>query len=195
MGLSSALSGSGMAFDFNWFRENIKKVSSVGEDKELEMWLLLDKIHIDFLNYVLVLDEKVQTKAAFSNQRKRWIAAQYEILGRALKHLPRAIREGNLDFIDKVFQWIMPPRVILLGLVLSISILATFVSWRFALKWDILCGVLAASLWIAIPKELRGRQLRTAIFDIPYLFLQMLLNMFRVKRNSQSFIHTKHGDS
>lgn len=194
LNLSSSLSGSGMAFDFHWFKDNVRKVNSVGEDKELEVLLLLDKIHIEFLNDVPVLDEKVQSRDAFSNQRKRWIAAQYQILGRALKNLPKAVCERNLDFIDKVFQWIMPPRVILLGLTLLISGVYSIFLWQYALKWIVLLCFLIFSLWVAIPRQLKGIHLWKAMLDIPYLFLQMLISLFRVKKNSKSFIHTSHGD-
>ena len=39
-GFSSALSGSGMAFDFKWFADHISLISTAGEDKELELLLL-----------------------------------------------------------------------------------------------------------------------------------------------------------
>ncbi len=41
LGFSSALTGSGMAFDFRWFVRNIIHTHSTGEDKELEELLLI----------------------------------------------------------------------------------------------------------------------------------------------------------
>ena len=35
VGLPAAISGSGMAFDFNWFKDNIVKTNAAWEDKEL----------------------------------------------------------------------------------------------------------------------------------------------------------------
>ena len=48
IGLSSALIGSGMCFDFNWFRENVFKLTTAGEDRELEALLLKQKVHIRY---------------------------------------------------------------------------------------------------------------------------------------------------
>jgi Glycosyltransferases, probably involved in cell wall biogenesis len=62
LGFSSALIGSGMAFEYNWFKNNIKKVSSAGEDKELESLLLKQRIYIDYMDDVLVYDEKNNKK-------------------------------------------------------------------------------------------------------------------------------------
>ena len=46
IGLSSALIGSGMCFDFQWFKENVYKLTTAGEDRELEALLLQVQTHI-----------------------------------------------------------------------------------------------------------------------------------------------------
>lgn len=62
LGFSSALIGSGMAFDYKWFRENIACCTTSGEDKELEALLLRQGIYIDYLDDVRVLDERYRAK-------------------------------------------------------------------------------------------------------------------------------------
>ena len=57
-GFSSALTGSGMAFDFRWFVRNIIHTHSTGEDKELEELLLRQGIHIEYIDTLETLDEK-----------------------------------------------------------------------------------------------------------------------------------------
>ncbi|MDE7085616.1 MAG: glycosyltransferase [Prevotella sp.] len=44
LGLSAASAGTAMAFDFNWFRDNIKTVTTAFDDKELEIRLLRQHI-------------------------------------------------------------------------------------------------------------------------------------------------------
>ena len=109
LGFSSALIGSGMAFDYKWFRENIACCTTSGEDKELEALLLRQGIYIDYLDDVRVLDEKVQGEGAYYNQRRRWIAAQFYALSSAVRQLPGAILSGNTDYCDKLLQWCLPP--------------------------------------------------------------------------------------
>lgn len=65
LGISSALIGSGMAFDYSWFRNNVKHLHTAGEDKELEVLLLKQRIFIEFLDYVWVYDEKTQGEKGF----------------------------------------------------------------------------------------------------------------------------------
>lgn len=119
IGLSAGLSGSGMAFEAEWFHQNVKYLQTAGEDKELEAMLLQQRIYTVYLPDLLVFDEKTQKKEAISNQRKRWIAAQFGALRASLPHLPKALLQGNFDYCDKICQWMLPPRLIQLAGVLD----------------------------------------------------------------------------
>lgn len=70
LGLSAALSGSGMAFEADWFRQNVRLLETAGEDKELEVLLLQQRIHTTYLPEIPIYDEKTQKEEAISNQRK-----------------------------------------------------------------------------------------------------------------------------
>ena len=96
-----------MAFEYMWFKDNIKKVSSAGEDKELELLLLKQRIYIDYMDDLPVYDEKTQKENAFNNQRRRWLSAQFASLWQGLPNLPDAIFTKNIDYCDKIAQWIM----------------------------------------------------------------------------------------
>ncbi|MGL5618233.1 MAG: glycosyltransferase, partial [Tannerellaceae bacterium] len=77
VGISSALIGSGMAFDKNWFVHNVKALNTAGEDKELELLLLQQQVFIQYCDKLWVYDEKTRKEQVFYNQRRRWLAAQY----------------------------------------------------------------------------------------------------------------------
>jgi cellulose synthase/poly-beta-1,6-N-acetylglucosamine synthase-like glycosyltransferase len=78
LGFSSALIGSGMAFEYSFFKETMANVNAVGGfDKELELKLLKSKIKIEYLNDAIVFDEKIQKSDVFAKQRKRWLSAQF----------------------------------------------------------------------------------------------------------------------
>ena len=59
LGLSAALSGSGMAFEAEWFRKNVRLLETAGEDKELEVLLLQQRIHTTYLPQIPAYDEKI----------------------------------------------------------------------------------------------------------------------------------------
>lgn len=193
MGLSSALIGSGMAIEYKWFRANSGKLLSAGEDKELEILLLKDNIYIDYLDDVLVYDHKIEKEEAFYNQRRRWLAAQFWSLYVGFKHLPKAILSANIDYIDKIFQWTMLPRVVVVGLIFIMTTITSIFSWELCIKWWVILLLLLFSFAVAIPDYLVTKQTSKAIRRLPILFFLMLFNMFRLRGASKTFIHTKRG--
>lgn len=193
MGFSSALIGSGMALDNDWFRYNVKRLQTAGEDKELEMLLLKDRIYIEYLEDLYVLDEKVQKKEGIQNQRRRWFASQVGSLLNALPHFPKAFFTGNFDYCNKVIQWMMLPRIILIFLIGVITLSATVISPASCLKWWYLSLWLLFTLCLVIPGRLYNRNLLKAVLQIPILAWMMFLNLFKLKGVNKKFIHTEHG--
>ena len=193
-GLSSALIGSGMAFDYGWFRDNIRKTCTAGEDKELEALLLKLGIYIHYLPDVPVYDEKTQRGEAFGNQRRRWLAAQFGALAKGLRDLPGAIAGGNFDYADKLFQWMLLPRAVLIAGILFFGVLFTAADPVWGVKWGILLWLLGLAVAMAIPDSHADRQLSGALRKVPGLAAGMVLNLFRLRGVNKRFIHTEHGD-
>ncbi|MDD2425872.1 MAG: glycosyltransferase [Bacteroidales bacterium] len=193
LGLSSALAGSGMAFDYSWFIEHIPLLKTAGEDKELEIMLLKERIPVRYLDYSPVYDEKTQKVNAFYGQRRRWIAAQFGSLKAGLKELPHAIRSLNIDLINKILQWTILPRVILLGLTGVISVTLSVVQLKLSLKWWIILSVLATALIISVPGNLWNKRSFAAMRRVPLVFLLMFINLFRTKGVNRKYIHTQKG--
>lgn len=192
LGLSSALIGSGMCFDFHWFNENVFKLSTVGEDRELEAQLLLQKIFIKYEPDIHVYDEKVSNKDNFQKQRLRWMTAQIQSLFMQLPHLPYAIRTGNLDYINKTIQQALIPRSMLIVFAFVFSVLMTIVSPTWSIKWWCLFLAVCISLYLAIPKQLRSHTVFGKIMSVPTLVWKMVQNIPKISRKSSDFIHTSH---
>ena len=194
LGLSAALIGSGIAFDFQLFKTRMSTIIAVGGfDKNLELSFLRDRIHIDYLPYAYVYDEKVQSYEAFSNQRKRWLSAQLHYFNVFLKDVPKAIVTGNIDFCNKFFQQITIPRVILFGVLFLIALFMSIFFPMYALKWGILFLVFCLVLVISIPRKLFNRRLLYASMDLPKVFFLMIVNLFKLRGANRKFIHTPHG--
>lgn len=206
LGLSAGLSGSGMAFEAEWFYQNVKHLQTAGEDKELEAMLLQQRIHTIYLNDLPVFDEKTQKKEAISNQRKRWIAAQFGALRASLPYLPKALLQGNMDYCDKVLQWMLPPRLIQLAGVFGLTFVFTVIGiimslysgeneWTMAIKWWILSAAQVAAMILPVPGgQLFTKEVGKAIMKMPMLAITMIGNLFKLKGVNKKFIHTEHGE-
>ena len=190
-GLSSALIGSGMAFDYEWFARSISKVSTAGEDKELELLLLKDEIFIDYMPNLYVYDQKTSTSTGYYHQRRRWIAAQFDLLKKGLPYLPKAITSGNLDYCDKIFQWLIPPRMLLIGLPILFGSMMLFLDWTRSIKWWVVLFMLIMAFSLAMPDELYTTSFKKALRKLPLLFLLTVINLFRLRGVNKKFIHKR----
>jgi cellulose synthase/poly-beta-1,6-N-acetylglucosamine synthase-like glycosyltransferase len=204
LGLSSALIGSGMAFDYAQFKQRMTEIHAIGGfDKELELTLLRDGYTIEYLNDALVYDEKVQKVEVFENQRKRWLSAQFIYFGRfffsGVKHL---LLNGNIDFFDKVYQMVSPPRVLLLGITAIITAFYIFIQIAFPENeilsissecWFSVFGSVVVAFLLSIPSKFYNKQTFKALLTLPKAFISMFLSLFKLKGANKKFIHTQHG--
>ena len=192
IGLSSALIGSGMCFDYQWFKENVYKLTTAGEDRELEALLLQQKVYIQYEPDIHVFDEKVSNKDNFQKQRLRWMTAQIQSLFRMLPYIPKAIRTGNIDFVDKTVQQALIPRSMLVVLTFAISLLMTIAARTWCMKWWCLFLSVCIALYIATPKQLRRHSVFGKILSLPTLVWKMILNILKIDCKNTDFIHTTH---
>lgn len=204
LGFSSALIGSGMAFDYNFFKSTMANVNAVGGfDKELELKLLKDRKKIEYLHEALVFDEKVQKSEIFEKQRKRWLSAQFIYFRRyffpGLYHL---FFKGNLDFFDKVYQMVSPPRILLIGLVTVLTAIygiafllfpnAAFQAVSFT-NWAIVFVITLLAFIFSLPVKFYNKKTLSAVLYLPKAFILMFLSLFKLKGANKKFIHTEHG--
>ena len=197
VGLSSALIGSGMCIDFKWFRENVFKLSTAGEDRELEALLLKDRVFIKYEPDIHVFDEKVSNKDNFQKQRLRWMTAQIQSLFSLLPYIPKAVMTLNLDFIDKTIQQALIPRSMLVVAAFGMAIVMTVFSLIFSLtwyvKWWCLFLAICIALYIATPRQLRSHSVFGKLLSLPKLVWKMVMNLLKIDRKNTDFIHTQHG--
>lgn len=194
LGMSAALIGSGMAFRYDLFRDTMANVKAVGGfDRELELTLLYQGKRFYYLPETFVFDEKVQSTEDFSRQRRRWLSAQWHYCGVFAKYLGKAIWTGKWDFCDKMFQQISIPRLLLMGFTFLMAVIFTIYKWSWSIKWWGLFVLLIAALIIAVPKKYYTSRLAKALQSLPYTFLLMAGNIFKLRGANKKFIHTKHG--
>lgn len=192
IGLSSALIGSGMCFDYQWFKDNVTKLSTAGEDRELEALLLKQGIFIKYAEHIPVLDEKVSNAENFQRQRQRWMSAQVNCLLSMLPCLPKAFMKGNINFIDKTIQQMLIPRSMLIVCTFAISILTSFITPWWSLKWWSLLIVTCLSLLLAVPRNISSKSILGTLTMLPKLTWKMLKNLRHIDHKNEEFIHTKH---
>jgi cellulose synthase/poly-beta-1,6-N-acetylglucosamine synthase-like glycosyltransferase len=205
-GLASGLIGSGMAFKYDMFKKRMLAIEAIGGfDKELELTMLRDGIKIEYLDDAVVLDEKVQDKVVFENQRKRWLAAQFIYFRRFVwAGIVQFATRLNIDFLDKVYQMVMPPRILLLGVVTIITALmgllalinVEWISETLVLNfidWFVIWSLVIAAFVFSVHRKFYTKKTLMAILTLPMGFWLMFTLLFKLKGANKTFIHTQHG--
>jgi cellulose synthase/poly-beta-1,6-N-acetylglucosamine synthase-like glycosyltransferase len=201
MGLSSAIIGSGMAFRFSFFREMMQNIKAVGGfDKEIELSMLSKGMKIEYLEDALVFDEKVSKTEVFTNQRRRWLSAQFAYFRKDIGSATVSLfREGNIDYFDKAIQFIMLPRILLLGMALAGSIAFPLlniylgVPSGYSYSWIALLLLCLFTFILSIPRKYYTLQTLNAMAGIPGGMFLMVVSLFRIRGANRQFLHTEHG--
>lgn len=184
VGLSSALAGSGIAYDFAWFKANIMRARTAGEDKEMEALLLRQEIFIDYFDNIYVYGEKKRTTAKMNQQHGRWAKEQFQNFIRNVKFLPGAIFRKQYDLADKIIQWMLVPRTTMVAIIIVMSIVLPFIYMTLVIKWWIL-GALALFIFaLATPDYLVAEMWEKTLLRDPFkrLWNHYKPNKFRKKR-------------
>jgi cellulose synthase/poly-beta-1,6-N-acetylglucosamine synthase-like glycosyltransferase len=194
-GLSSALIGSAMAFEYSFFKNLMKDIEVVGGfDKELELRLLNDGHKIEYLEDAYVYDEKVQNLKVFARQRRRWLSAQFHYFGiHFIPALKALILHRNIDYFNKAYQYVQLPRILLAGLLFIILCFSIFFNHiPFTIAWSVSFLLVVSTLLISMPAKFYNRHTLRAIAILPQGFFFMFLSLLRIKGANKKFIHTKH---
>jgi len=180
LGLSSSISGSGIVFDFKLLKETLSKMNSVGGyDRELELKFIQENFPVYYYKDAVVFDEKVSRSQSFQNQRKRWISSQYIYLAKYFRVGCQALLKGNFTFFNSaVLRNIQLPRLINLGLLTLLMVLSLFLHDYLIFGreiWIALFLLNSFSILISIPKEYYSTKMLKAFFNLPGIFINMVL--------------------
>lgn len=186
LGVSSALIGSAMAFDFDYYKQIMVDIEDVaGEDKLIEFKVLEQRETIEYLEDAYVYDEKVSNAANFSKQRTRWVGVQlYFFKHYFLDGVKKLFTTGNFGYFDKAFQMFLVPKVLLIGL-LGILGLVSLIT-PLSIFWFYLMLLYAATLLFAVPKRFYNLSLLKALLNIPKAILFMVLGILKINKNTAS---------
>ena len=197
--LSAAPIGSGMAFEFNLLKSIFSQehiLNNPGEDREIDTYLMKNRVLMEFLNDAYVYDEKVANAGVFEKQRVRWLEAQ-------VNHVKRFFHDDMKDcprtavYYNKLYQNLLLPRLLfimvfvlmagllLLQWLLGIRLMSPAPGW-----WIGLMVSYAAVLFISVPRRFYNAATFRAILHIPLLMLAMVKALLKIKSGRKEFLHT-----
>lgn len=191
-GLSSAIWGSGVAFESSLYNEISYKTMVGGFDKKLQSSLLLQAKKMAFSTEAILYDEKVETGGSLENQRARWMLSYFNYFDESKKVLLTGIKTLNVDFIYFGFVLLKPPQLMLFGGIFLCLIANFFILPVLNYVWAGI--ILSFILSFATIIYIRSRNLAyiRALFTLPVFLFRMALGIFKLKKATKSFIKTPH---
>jgi cellulose synthase/poly-beta-1,6-N-acetylglucosamine synthase-like glycosyltransferase len=199
LGVSATLIGSGMAFGFNDISSifNLPHIlANPGEDREVDIQLMLNGRVVEYADEAIVFDEKVSSSGVFEKQRVRWLEAQLNHFRRFFQADVQAARK-NLNYWSKFIQTVLLPRSLYILTFVCLFMLL-ILQWIFNLHfvypsppyWVVLMSLFVMCLLVAIPRSFYNQRTGRALLHLPVLIMRMLKALFRMKSNRTEFLHT-----
>lgn len=190
LGLSAAAS-SAMAFDFNWFKANIMTTNTSWDDKELESRLLRQHIFVDYFDDIMVFSEKTRNAEDFNRQRGRWLLSHLSTIVRNIRYLPGAIIRRHYDLADKIIQWMLLPRMLMMAIIIFMGVIMPFIYFSLALKWWALFAIVLFIFALATPNYLVDDKWDRTFFLIPVILMTSILSKTRFGKKLKNITNKK----
>ena len=191
LGLSAAAASSAMAFDFNWFKANIMTTNTSWDDKELESRLLRQHIFVDYFDGIMVFSEKTRNAEDFNRQRGRWLLSHLSTIVRNIRYLPGAIIQRHYDLADKIIQWMLLPRMLMMAIIIFMGVIMPFIYFSLALKWWALFAIVLFIFALATPNYLVDDKWDRTFFLIPVILMTSVLSKTRFGKKLKDITNKK----
>lgn len=191
LGLSASLMTSGCAFEYNWFRNHINLLESRWEVKEMEALLMRQHVFIDYFNNIFVYEEKLRDAEEFNRKRGRWIKGQFFTLIRNIRFLPRAIFIQHYNWIDKQFQWLLIPRMIMIPIIVGMSLILPVIYMSLAFKWWIIFAVVLLVFAMATPDYLVDDRWDATFYKAPLVFMKSIPGLSKIANHIEQWEQKK----
>ncbi len=116
---------------------------------------------------------------------------QYKSILRNIRFLPMAIMNRHYDMIDKLIQWMLIPRMLLMAVIIFMGIVVPFIYLTAALKWWGLFAIVILIFAIATPNYLVDDKWDSTFFKMPFIILSSILKKFNWGKKLIAFINLK----
>lgn len=194
IGSSAMLSGSGMAFTTELYRECLgnSNSSGAGFDKVLQNKILSRNLRIAFAKDAVVYDEKTADPNQLVKQRARWNNTWFKYFHYSLNLMWKGIKSFSINQFLYGFILFRPPLFILVTLCCLMLIINLFTNISLAIVWSILLVVFVIGFINALIKLKAEKKLYMALLHIPKFMVLQFASLFKAKKANELSVATEH---
>ncbi len=194
LGSSATLSGSGMAFTVELYKEIFQHldVKGAGFDKVLQYNIVNKNLRIAFAEKAIVYDEKTAFKDQLVNQRARWINTwfKYFVLGFSL--IREGISKRSLNQFLFGFILVRPPLFMFIVLSFFFMVINLFLSVTGVILWTVAFMVFIISFIVALISSDAEGVIYRSLLRAPLFVFYQLVSLKKVKNANKHSVATTH---
>lgn len=193
-GSSAALSGSGMAFKTNLYKNCLENntYQGAGFDKILQYEIISAGHRIAFAEKAIVYDEKTAKTDQLVNQRSRWINTWFKYLFLGGKLMRKAVAGLNRNQFLFSIMLLRPPLFILIMLSgIFIVINLVLIPWMLTF-WMCCFIVFFITVFKALAYFKADQKIYNSLENAPKFIYYQILALMKARRANQISVATEH---
>jgi cellulose synthase/poly-beta-1,6-N-acetylglucosamine synthase-like glycosyltransferase len=191
LGWSADLGGTGMAITSRAIADAGGFATSLTEDQDLGVRLLLAGHRVEWVHDVRIADEKPRSLQVAVRQRARWMAGKRAT---RRKHLASLLKSPTPARVDMAIRLVQPGRSFMALVSGLLAVLALVTSPRWLFPWPVWAGVTALQVLAPIPFLARDgvEPDRIARYPLLALLAALWLPIRVVSTRVGGWYHTPH---
>lgn len=193
-GSSAALSGSGMAFTIQLYRDCLEhnEISGAGFDKILQYEILNRGDRIAFAEKAIVYDEKTAKTDQLVNQRSRWINTWFKYLYLGGKLMLKSITSLNWNQFLFSTMLLRPPLFMMVLFSGAFFIIDLFLMPVFAIYWVIAVLIFFTFVFKSLAYFKADEKIYKSLKNAPKFIYFQILALLKVRKANQISVATEH---
>ncbi|WP_285056444.1 glycosyltransferase [Pedobacter ginsengisoli] len=194
LGSSATLSGSGMAFEVEFYTTFLKnnKVIGAGFDKVLQNYIVSRGIRIAFSANAIVYDEKTSKSDQLIKQRARWINTWFKYFKYGFSMAYNGIT--GLDRNQFLFGLILLRPPLFLFLIASVCFLLvnSWIDPLMAIVWLVGLLLFVTGFFISLFYGKANDKIYRSLINIPYFVYHQVISLLKSKSANKHSVATNH---
>lgn len=193
-GSSATLSGSGMAFTIELYKECLqgKTIIGAGFDKVLQAEIVLRDKRIAFAPLAIVYDEKTSHPEELVNQRSRWINTWFKYSKLGFRIVTTGVKNFSFNQILFGITLLRPPLFLFLVLSFLMMLANLRINAQVSMFWLLGFSIFTLSFIIALLASNTDKRIYKSLIGIPKFILFQLISLTKIRRANIRSVSTRH---
>lgn len=193
-GSSATLSGSGMAFSVELYRDCLeyRNVEGAGFDKVLQSAIVSKNHRIAFTGSAIVYDEKTSRSEQLVQQRSRWINTWFKYFTLGFSLIRESIKNSSLNQLLFGITLLRPPLFIFILLSGACLLVNLWISPQASLLWLTAFALFVWSFYLALSRSATDPRIYKSLKNIPFFMFYQIQSLLKSRKANQHSVATKH---